>query len=129
MTRFFALLAVCTALSSPAAADGVSGVFQTAPNDEGNVGHVEFYDCGGALCGKLVRSFNASGTPIASPNIGKNIVWDMQDQGGGKYGKGKIWDPGADKTYRSKMVLSGDILKVSGCIGPICRAKSWQRLR
>jgi uncharacterized protein (DUF2147 family) len=129
MTRFIALLAACAALAGPASADGLTGVFQTAPNDEGNVGHVEFYDCGGALCGKLVRSFTSSGTPIDSPNIGKNIVWDMQDEGGGKFGGGRIWDPGADKTYRSKMTLSGDLLKVSGCIGPICRGNTWQRLR
>lgn len=129
MTRITAILAACAALAGPAAADSVKGIFQTSPNDDGNVGHVEFYECGGLTCGKLVRSFAANGQPIQSPNIGKNIVWDMQAQGGGKFGKGKIWDPGADKTYRSKMALEGDLLKVSGCIGPICRANTWQRVR
>lgn len=129
MRRSMAALAALTLLAGPAAAQEVRGLFQTAPNDDGNVGHVEFYDCGGLTCGKLVRSFDSSGTPIASPNAGKNIVWDMQDQGGGKYTKGRIWDPGADKTYRSKMALEGDRLKVSGCIGPICRGNTWVRLR
>ncbi|WP_424975106.1 DUF2147 domain-containing protein [Dinoroseobacter sp. S124A] len=129
MKSIFAILAACAALASPAAADAVKGVFQTAPNDEGNVGHVEFYECSGKICGKLLRSFTSNGTPIASDNIGKNIVWDMQNQGDGAYGKGKIWDPGADKTYRSKMSLDGDLLKVSGCVGPICRGNTWQRVR
>ena len=122
-------LATMALLVGPAAAQEVRGLFQTAPNDDGNVGHVEFYECGCLTCGKLVRSFDASGAPISSPNAGKNIVWDMQNEGGGKFGKGKIWDPGADKTYRSKMALEGDQLKVSGCIGPICRANTWVRVR
>jgi uncharacterized protein (DUF2147 family) len=129
MVKTLATLAALALLASPAAAQEVRGLFQTAPNDDGNVGHVEFYDCDGLTCGRLVRSFDAGGTPIQSPNAGKNIVWDMEDQGDGSFGKGRIWDPGADKTYRSKMTLDGDQLKVSGCIGPICRANTWIRVR
>lgn len=116
-------------LSTGLAHADISGVFQTAPNDDGNVGHVEFYDCGALTCGKLIRSYNGNGQPIESANIGKNIVWDMAADGSGKWSKGRIWDPGADKTYRSKMELSGDKLKVSGCIGPICRANTWVRVK
>ncbi|WP_425092465.1 DUF2147 domain-containing protein [Tropicimonas sp. S265A] len=123
-----AALAVLLLSTGTVEAD-VRGVFQTAPNDDGNVGHVEFYDCGGLTCGKLVRSFTSSGTPIDSPNTGKDIVSGMAKQAENKWNKGRIWDPGADKTYRSKMQLDGDTLKVSGCVGPICRSNTWVRVK
>ena len=52
----------------------------------------------------------------------------LQAKGGGSYSGGKIWAPDTDKTYRSKMTLSGNALKVSGCVGPICRGQTWTRL-
>jgi len=116
-------------LAAGAAQADLRGVFQTAPNDDGNVGHVEFYDCGGLTCGKLIRSFNSSGQTIQSAATGKNIVSGMVSQGNGKWHKGEIWDPGSDKTYRSKMNINGDKLKVSGCIGPICSSKTWVRIK
>lgn len=128
MKNLIPTLAALT-LSTAAAQADLRGVFQTAPNDDGNIGHVEFYECGGLTCGKLIRSFNGNGQPIESTNIGKNVVWDMASQSETKWSKGRIWDPGADKTYRSKMSLSGDKLKVSGCVGPICRANTWVRVK
>jgi len=116
-------------LASSAFAQGITGTFVTAPNDEGNTGHVQFAKCGEAFCGTLVASFDSTGKPLASDSIGKDIVWDMIDQGNGRFKGGKIWDPGADKTYRSKMALEGDTLNVSGCVGPICRKKIWTRLK
>ena len=116
-------------LASAASAQGINGTFVTAPNDEGNTGHVQFAKCGEAFCGTLVASFDSTGKPLASDAIGKNIVWDMIDQGNGRFKGGKIWDPGADKTYRSKMALEGKTLNVSGCVGPICRKKTWTRLK
>lgn len=128
--RLTALLTTATlALALPASAQGISGTFQTAPNDDGNYGHVQFEQCGDSYCGRLVASFDSSGATLDTPNIGRNIVWDMQDQGDGRFGKGKIWDPGSDKTYRSKMALDGDTLNVSGCVGPICRKNTWTRLK
>jgi len=46
-----------------------------------------------------------------------------------KYSSGKIWAPDVDKTYRSKMALNGNTLKVSGCVGPICRSQNWTRVK
>lgn len=60
-----------------AAADPAIGVWQTAPDDNGNFGHVEVTSCGAALCGTLVRAYDASGKEITSPNVGRRIVWDM----------------------------------------------------
>lgn len=123
-------LAVAVAvLSNAASAQGISGTFVTAPDDEGNTGHIQFAPCGETYCGTLIASFDASGQPFDADTIGKNIVWDMVDLGEGRFKGGRIWDPGADKTYRSKMVLEGHTLKVSGCIGPICRKRIWTRLK
>ena len=125
----FALAAGLALLGAPAMAAGISGVFQTAPNDDGNVAQVEFTTCGEAYCGEMIRSFNSAGKAIASDNIGKNIVWDMMDQGDGYFKGGRIWDPGKDKTYKSKMTLMGDTLQVKGCIGPFCKAQTWTRVK
>jgi uncharacterized protein (DUF2147 family) len=94
-------------------------------------GHVEIAPCGDRLCGVLVEAFDTSGAKIESPNIGKQIVWDMTANGDGTYGGGKVWAPDRDKTYRSKMALSGDTLAVSGCVlgGVICRASDWTRVK
>lgn len=110
-------------------AQDISGIFQTQANDNGHVGMVEFYDCGGKSCGRLVRSFDGQGQEISSPYTGRNIVADMVSDGGGKFSGGTIWDPGADKTYRSKMELAGNRLSVSGCVAVFCKTQTWTKVR
>ena len=120
------VFAAAIALSATAAlADPVEGVWQTQV-DDGAYAHVAIAPCGAKLCGTIARTFNAGGE-YASPNIGKPIVWDMVAKGDGAYGDGKIWQPSTDKIYRSKMALSGNTLKVSGCVGPICKGQTWSR--
>ena len=130
--RKITLAAALMALAAPAfAADPVEGVWRTRPDDNGNFGHVRIAPCGAKLCGTLVRAFNGQGQQIDSPNVGRQIVWDMVAEGGGRYGDGKVWAPDRDKTYRSKMELTGDTLDVSGCVlgGIICRDSAWTRER
>ncbi|MTH33104.1 DUF2147 domain-containing protein [Paracoccus limosus] len=124
-----ALAAAFALIAGAAMADGISGTFRTQPNDQGQAGLVEFYDCGGKYCGKLIKSFDKAGAELKTKNTGKNIVANMTDNGGGSFSGGTIWDPGADRTYRSKMVLSGNTLKVSGCIAVFCRTQTWTRAR
>lgn len=114
-------------LAGAAAADPVLGTWKTQV-DDGSYAHVSMASCGAAICGKIARTFNSSGE-YKSPNIGKPLVWDMQAQGGGKYNSGKIWQPSTGKIYKSKMALSGDTLKVSGCVGPICKKQTWSRVK
>ena len=41
---------------------------------------------------------------------------------------GAIYHPGQGKTYRAKVRrLSEEALKVSGCVGPICKGMTWHR--
>ena len=49
----------------------------------------------------------------------------MKIRGNGRYRGGKIWAPDRDKTYKSKMLLDGDVLSVSGCVLVICRDQTW----
>ena len=111
------------------AADPVVGMYKTQPGDDGNYGHVEIYECGGEICGVIRKAFNGAGAEIPSDNIGKRMIWAMKPQGGGAYGKGKIWAPDRDKTYSSKMRLTGATLKVSGCVIAICRSHTWTKVK
>ncbi|WP_043871843.1 DUF2147 domain-containing protein [Celeribacter indicus] len=108
------------------AADPVTGTWQTQV-DDGHYAHVRIAPCGDRICGTIAKAFDAGG-PIESPNVGKPIVWDMVPQGGGAYRSGKIWQPSTGKVYNSKMQLNGNSLKVSGCVGPICKGQTWSRL-
>jgi uncharacterized protein (DUF2147 family) len=124
-TLIAATLACLVAL--PAAADPVFGRWKTQPDDNGNFGVIEFEACGEMICGTLRESFDSAGKRTESANIGRQIVWDMSAKGDGAYAGGKIWAPDDDKTYRSKMALTGDKLSVSGCVLVICRAQEWTR--
>ncbi|MDZ7906608.1 MAG: DUF2147 domain-containing protein [Cypionkella sp.] len=115
------------AASAALAGDAVEGVWKTKPDDNGNFGHIKVTSCGAAICGTLIKSFDKSGAPMKSDNIGKKIIWDMVPNG--TYGGGKIWSPDRDKTYNSKMTLSGNSLSVSGCVLGICRdGGTWSRV-
>lgn len=129
MRQILLAAAVALAATSAAQAEGISGIFQTQANDNGDVGMVQFGPCGERWCGTLVRSFHADGSEFRSPNHGRMIVSDMRDDGNGAFSGGRIWDPGSDKTYSSKMQLSGNTLKVSGCIAVLCRTQTWLRVR
>lgn len=125
-----AALALATLIGTPAAfADPAAGLWQTQPDDNGNFGHVEVQPCGEALCGTIKAAFDASGQPRPSDNIGKRMLWNMTSRGAGSYAGGKIWAPDRDRTYNSRMTLSGDTLEVSGCVLGICRGQTWTRVR
>ncbi len=133
MTIFARLSAMTAALiivAGAAFADPVEGVWKTKPDDNGNFGYVDVKACGPAFCGTLVRAFDSAGKETKSPNVGKKIIWDMMAKGDGAYGDGKVWSPDRDKTYTSKMRLSGDGLAIKGCVFGICRdGGTWARVK
>lgn len=128
--KSLALTAALMFAGSAVLADPVEGVWKTKPDDNGKFGHVQISPCGEKFCGVLIEAFDETGAPIDSPNVGKNIVWNMSANGDGTYGGGKVWAPDRDKTYTSRMSLSGSVLSVSGCVmgGLICRASDWTRV-
>ena len=127
--RLTATLALMIGLATPAlAADPVVGLYQTQPGDTGSFAQVELYECGAEICGVIRKAFDPSGKQVKSDKVGKRMIWAMEPKGGGKYAGGKIWAPDRDKTYASKMELSGSTLKVSGCVIGICRSQVWKRV-
>ncbi len=125
-----ALAAVLALTGTAAFADPVEGTWKTKPDDNGNFGHVRIQACGPAFCGTLVKAFDGSGKEIDSPNVGRQIVWDMVAYGDGVYDDGKIYSPDRDKTYNGEMQLSGNGLTVSGCVLGICRdGGTWTRVK
>ncbi len=125
-----ALAAVLALTGTAAFADPVEGTWKTKPDDNGNYGHVRIQPCGPAFCGTLVKAFDGSGAEIDSPNVGRQIVWDMVAYGDGVYDDGKIYSPDRDKTYNGEMTLSGNGLTVRGCVLGICRdGGTWTRVK
>lgn len=128
MMRCLAALAVSLAVAGTAlAADPVVGSWKTQPDDNGHFGLVDVKPCGALICGTLLHAYDGTGKEIASTAVGRKIIWDMRPAGDGKYADGQIWSPDRDKTYTSKMTLSGDSLKVSGCVLGFCRSQTWTR--
>jgi uncharacterized protein (DUF2147 family) len=45
-----------------------------------------------------------------------------------RWRRGSIYNPQDGKTYRARLRrLSGDLLGVSGCLGPVCKELVWER--
>jgi uncharacterized protein (DUF2147 family) len=126
MKTWITAAALGLAMAGAAMADPVLGTWKTQV-DDGAYAHVKMAKCGQKICGTIAKTFNNSGE-YKSANLGKKLVWDMTPGGDGYYKSGKIWQPSTDKTYKSKMTLSGSSLKVSGCVGPICKKQTWTRV-
>ena len=118
---FFGLAASLVTL--PAFAD-ITGSWLSEKNDEGKQISVEIYNCGDQICGKITDVHNSDNTSI----IGKEMIEGMNKKSDTKYGGGKIYAPDTEKWYKSKIkVEDANTLKVSGCVGFICRNQIWTR--
>ncbi|MFC6637720.1 DUF2147 domain-containing protein [Sulfitobacter sp. JBTF-M27] len=131
MKTLLTAAALSFAMASAAfAADPIIGTWQTIKDDNGNSGQISIVECGNAICGTLVKSFDEAGKTFKSENQGRKLIWDMQNQGGGKYGGGKVFSPDRGKTYNGQLVLSGNSLDVKGCVLGICRSGGkWKRVK
>lgn len=131
MKSFFTAAAFgMTFATSAFAADPIVGTWQTIADDNGNSGQIRIVECGAAICGTLVASFDAQGKQFKSENQGRQLIWDMKNEGGGKYAGGKVFSPDRDKTYNGQLVLSGNSLDVKGCVLGICRSGGkWTRVK
>ncbi|WP_204113909.1 DUF2147 domain-containing protein [Shimia biformata] len=109
-------------------ADPALGIWKTEV-DDGSYAHVEMRQCGAKICGKMIRTFDANGE-YKSKNIGKDLVLGMSPEGNGHY-KGEVWRPSNDKIYVGKMDVSGDKLKLKGCVagGLLCSSQNWTRVK
>lgn len=118
-------------LATGAAADPAEGTWKTQPGDTGGYLHVTIASCGSSVCGTIKTAFDENGAVSTDyEHLGKKMIWDMNADGDGSYSGGKVWAPDSDKTYNSKMSLSGNTLVVKGCVagGLICRGQDWTRV-
>ena len=129
MRKLVMISAALSLMGGMAMAEPLLGTWRTAKDDNGNSGLIQVSQCGNALCGKLVKSYDANGKEMASDNIGRNIISETVPVGDGQY-EGKVYAPDRDKTYNSKLELQGDRLKVSGCVMFICRdGGTWKKVQ
>ncbi|WP_417243085.1 DUF2147 domain-containing protein [Celeribacter sp.] len=129
MKKIIATAVLAFGLATPAfAADPVEGIWQTEV-DDGAYAYVTIAPCGANFCGTISRTFNSDGE-YNSPNKGKQIVRDMAPKGNGKF-EGKVWRPSNDKIYIGKLDLSGDRIKLKGCVagGMLCSSQTWARIK
>lgn len=113
-------------MAGAAFADPIEGLWRTEV-DDGSYAIVTISPCGPAFCGVITRTFNAEGE-YESPNLGRQIVIDMVPGDAGEYA-GNVWRPSNDKIYIGKINLSGDTLRLRGCVagGLICSSQTWSR--
>lgn len=129
MKKIISLAAIgLMAMAGVAMADPAEGIWKTEV-DDGAYAHVNMTKCGSDICGTIMRTFN-SGGEYNSPNKGKQLVRNMKPEGNGSYA-GKVWRPSNDKIYIGKMQVSGNKLKLKGCVagGLLCSSQNWTRVK
>lgn len=100
-------------LAGTAFADPIEGNWKTKSGETAAIG-----GCGGGFCITLKTG------EYAGRQIGK-----MSPIGDGQY-EGSITKPSSGKTYSGKASLSGNSMKLKGCVlgGLICESQTWSRL-
>ncbi|OHV76750.1 DUF2147 domain-containing protein [Rhizobium sp. LCM 4573] len=102
---------VLAAATAGNAAEAIEGNWKTASGETAKIG-----PCGGAYCVTLVTGKHA----------GKQI--GRLSGTGGQY-SGQITDPADDKTYSGSGTVSGNSLRMKGCVLKIlCKSQTWTRL-
>ncbi|MFG1362086.1 DUF2147 domain-containing protein [Xanthobacter versatilis] len=108
-------------LATAGAADAADALGKFTRPSTGTV--VNFYDCGGKLCGKIISVTN----PKFQSTVGQLIVNGAESVGSGKW-KGNLFDPDTNKTYKGSMTLAGDGLRLEGCVAAVlCSGETWRR--
>ena len=125
MKRLLAAVCLSGMASAEWAADPVEGTWESPVNGGGASIQVEIAPCGGNFCGTITKVTGGD-----QEIKGERMLWDMASKGGGTYSGGKVWAPDDDKTYRGKLELDGDKLKISGCVlgGAVCRGEVFSRI-
>ena len=128
MKKFLILAASLFAFATAASAqDAAVGVWQTEV-DDGAYAHITMSPCGTAICGVISRTFTTEGE-YQSENLGKTLVIDMVPMGNNYY-EGQVWRPSNNKVYFGKMDVSGNQLRLRGCVagGLLCASQNWVRI-
>lgn len=126
------IFAVAVLLSPMAAQADVSGVWRSERSQKGGFMDVQFFPCGEAICGKLKTAYRKTGEVNPGfPGVGQTLIRDMVSVDGANYKNGTLKNPENGKVYYSKMKMSGNNLKVSGCIagGLLCNKITFTKMK
>ena len=126
---FATLLAVASFAPGGVAADPILGTWQVEPDHKGQVGQVVIRRCGDAFCGRVTKVYDRAGKSVVTRSMGRDLFWGLRAHGQGQYDGGRVWVPLYDRVYDAKARLSGNRLRVLGCLGPLCDGQTWRRLR
>lgn len=108
-------MALSLALAGPAFAQP-SGTWLSQSGET----KIQFKKSGGTFIGTIV--WTKSGEAV-----GKQMVHSVKKTGDNRW-SGKLWNYQNGKTYTGKMqLLSASKMKLSGCVGPICRNQTWTK--
>lgn len=132
MKKYFQCLLFAVLVHSTTAIQANSdaiGTWKTESSGNGYI-HVLVEYCENKLCGTIDSAFGKEGKSAPGyEHIGKRMIWNMQPKSAASWGSGRIRDPTENKTYKSKMSVSGDVLTVSGCVFLFCKSQKWTRIR
>lgn len=53
--------------------------------------------------------------------MGLRVLWDLEDQGGGEWDDGEIYDSELEE-------IDGSTLEARGCVWFICKTQTWTRV-
>ena len=139
MTKAPIIFALVAFAAAPAfAASPVEGMWRTQNRN----GQVQIYECGQALCGKLITSDGIKADPglkdVKNKDVGlrarplKDLVLLQGFSGGpAEWKGGSVYNAEDGKTYKGSIKLIGaDQLKLTGCIvAPLCKTQTWNRIK
>jgi uncharacterized protein (DUF2147 family) len=127
--RMLALAALIGVGSSGLAlADDPTGVWAL---DNGKV-TVKVSSCGDSICGRIVgmrKPLDKHGNPKLdkdNPNPALRAR-DMKQTGDNRW-EGQIYVPDDGNTYNAIVYVSGDVMKVKGCVVVFCKSKKFVRV-
>jgi uncharacterized protein (DUF2147 family) len=111
MRRLFAAAVFSASATYALAAEPIEGNWKTASGETAAISA-----CGGSFCVTLKTG------KYSGKRIGK------MDGSGNDY-SGEITDPAEDKTYSGYGTVSGNRLKMKGCVMSVfCKSQTWTRL-
>lgn len=115
--RTFLIITVALISTLTLAAQSAVGTWTTIDDNTGKErSHIEIYDAGGKLYGKIVATLSpdaettctsCSGDRKNQPYIGMEIITAAEPDGNKEW-EGKIYDPEGDSTYKLVMWLEDD---------------------
>lgn len=119
--RLASAAALLALLAGPAAAADPYGTYMRPSTGT----QVDFYDCGGKLCGKIV----AVKDPKRKGEIGTLILKGAAKTGDNTW-KGDLYNTDDGKTYSGVVTAVSKGLTLEGCVlgGVFCKGETWTKV-